>query len=585
MFRFHVALVRLLVCIAFTVVTGTTDWSLTAIKGRNVEISALETMIMSKAAHVATESRSSSRSFELDELRTLLTRDKDADATSASAPSDSIKSTYRNWVGPWTMSPDTACYRRSYLMRKCPVNYDRNGVTSSCWAECPLEYPVECGMECIRQSDDCGIEVVSKVSAVAMTVLSSATFGVFGELNKIGKTLSWAVRCSNSLLLVMRGVTRYIRTMKAEDPQASDRKVLIALFQTGTVVTDLPIAITVCMRKAVPPNLRFSQYVLGTATWALMQALIHDETLVASWQKFRAFLHRANFTEAADAITEGEISSLETAMQQDSSCGEDLLSLTGRVWATVNKFRTQFPGISEDDLRLQVSTSDLVQHDVPTVTNNCMRQMRTESTLVTAYRTRDTLRKTIGVIVNDLIETKTSDNGTSYDDRERARRAIDVGFSSLAATLIDPTRITLLISEFLQTICGPTEFMGEIDDGREAATLGLNTVGDAFKGSTSAWTKKGDGAVRISFRSTDTEDVTVNIRSGGDKIAEVHVRAGGTGQWKSDTKTLGGKTLYFDRWRPGWFGLLGTGGGSFVIWVPKASQGGHLEIQAKLNVS
>ncbi|EEY62913.1 uncharacterized protein PITG_15356 [Phytophthora infestans T30-4] len=127
--------------------------------------------------------------------------------------------------------------------------------------------------------------------------------------------------------------------------------------------------------------------------------------------------------------------------------------------------------------------------------------------------------------------------------------------------------------------------MGEIDDGTEPATLGLNTLQKAFKGTTSSWIKKGDGAVIIKFSSTDTKDVTVNIMSGGDRIDEVDVKAGRTGELNSTVKALGGKTLYLDRWRPGFLGLPGTGGGSLVLWVPRSTQGGHLELKVKLNVS
>ncbi|KAG1713222.1 hypothetical protein DVH05_000942 [Phytophthora capsici] len=505
-------------------------------------------------------------------------------ATPATAKS-TVRSTYRNWVGTWTMSPDTACYREAHIMDICPHNYDRNEATNTCWTECPMDYPVECGMECIRQNDDCGIEVASKVSAVAMTILSSATFGVFGELAKLGQKISWAVKCSNSMMLVMRGIIRYIRTMKAEDPQATDRQLLILLYQTSTVVTDLPIAITVCMGKAVSPTLRLSQYVLSTAEWVVMQALAHDDSIISSWGRFKAFLTGANFTEAAEEITEGEIESLETAMKQNSSCGGDLKSLMDRVWFTVNEYRQDNPKITDDEIRLKISDSDLVLYDVPTVTNNCMQQMASESSLATAYQTREVLRKTFGVIMNDLIKSGKSDNGSSYEAKEKAYKVVDFAFSTVAATLVDPTRITLLFSEYIQTICGPTQFMGEIDDGTEAATLGLNTLEDAFRDSKSSWTKKGDGAVIIHFTSTDKKDVTVNIMSGGDKIGEVDVKAGGKATWKSTVKKLGGKTLYLDRWRPGFLGLPGTGGGSLVLWVPRASRGGHLEIQAKLNVS
>ncbi|GMF62976.1 unnamed protein product [Phytophthora fragariaefolia] len=73
--------------------------------------------------------------------------------------------------------------------------------------------------------------------------------------------------------------------------------------------------------------------------------------------------------------------------------------------------------------------------------------------------------------------------------------------------------------------------------------------------------------------------------SGGNKIDEVDVAAGGTATWSSTVEKMGGKTLYLDRWRPGFLGLPGTGGSSLLLWVPQAAGGGHLELEAKLNVS
>ncbi|KAF4034365.1 hypothetical protein GN244_ATG13667 [Phytophthora infestans] len=254
-------------------------------------------------------------------------------ATPATAKS-AVISTYRNWVGTWSMSQDTACYREAHIMDVCPSNYDRNEATNTCWTECPIEYPVECGMECIRQNDDCGIEVASKFSAVGITVLSSATFGAFGALEILGKKVWSAAGCSTLVMVTMRGILRYIRTMKAADPQASDRKILLLLFHSSIVVTDLPRTIAVCMKMR----------------WMLSQALAHDDSIILSWQRFRAFLKEANFTEAAEKITKGEIKSLETAMKQNSSCGGELKSLVDRVWLTVNEYREENPAITDDEL-------------------------------------------------------------------------------------------------------------------------------------------------------------------------------------------------------------------------------------------
>lgn len=141
-----------------------------------------------------------------------------------------------------------------------------------------------------------------------------------------------------------------------------------------------------------------------------------------------------------------------------------------------------------------------------------------------------------------------------------------------------------VISEYFQSICGPTEYVGEIDDGPASKALGLTTVQRAFNKSEGLWTKVGDGSVTITFKSVDTEDVTVNIKSGGDKIDEVDVPAGKTATWRSNVTALGGKTLYLDRWRPGFLGLPGTGGGSLLLWMPRSTQG-SLQLTAMLNVS
>ncbi|RLN74715.1 hypothetical protein BBO99_00008785, partial [Phytophthora kernoviae] len=288
-------------------------------------------------------------------------------------------------------------------MDKCPTNYDRNDLTNTCWTECPLTYPVECGMSCIQQNNDCGREGLAKASAVAMSTLSMATFGVFGELAKLGKTVTRAVRCTNSMLTVIRGVIRITRSQLIQDPETSQEKLLLLLYQSNTFVTDTPIAIYACMGKT-----------------------------------------------------------------------------------------------------------------------------------------------TFGVIINDLIKSEKSDNGTSIEAKEAAYKWIDNSVGILSVTGLDPTDLSTLMNEFLQTICGPTQFMGEIDDGTEDATLGLNTIKKAFKGSSSSWTKKGDGAVIINLTSKDKEDVTVNIMSGGDKIDKVDVAAGSTVTWLSNTTALGGKTLYLD---------------------------------------
>ncbi|EGZ22437.1 hypothetical protein PHYSODRAFT_249671 [Phytophthora sojae] len=511
--------------------------------------------------------------------------DVNAELASAVTAKSDIKSTYKNWVGPRAVSADAACYRESHFMDVCPTNFDRNEATGTCWAECPIAYPVECGMECIRQNDDCAMEVLNKVGAVANTALAIASFGAAQKLWQVAKGVTRAFDCANMMIGTMRSIIRYVRNIKTTDPTASTDKILNIMYQSNNIVTDLPIAIYLCMGWELPRPLDISGRVLTTMNWILLNAIAYKDDIVSSWSKFKAFLIGANFTEAANKINETEIGTLSDALKSKSTCGYDLRALTDRTWNAVNQLRADNPGISEDDLRLKMQDTQLVTSDIAVVTNNCMEQLIEESDEATAYKTREKIRIALSGMINQLVSKGKSNNGSSEDAQQFMYTALSKTLISIAVTGFDLIGVMGMIAAYLQTICGPTNFMGEIDDGTDPNTLGLTMIQAAFKNSTMSWTKKGDGAVIVNFKSTDTKDVTVNIMSGGDKIDEVDVKAGGTAKWTSNVTALAGKTLYLDRWRPGFLGLPGTGGGSLLIWVPHASQGGHLELNAKLNVS
>ncbi|CEG45377.1 uncharacterized protein PHALS_01679 [Plasmopara halstedii] len=505
-------------------------------------------------------------------------------AKATTAVSD-VKSTYRNWVGPRPISPDAACYREVHIMDTCPTNYNRNELTNTCWAECPISYPVECGFECIRQNDGCGMELLNKGGAIANTVLSIALFGAANKLWIIAKSVMQAMDCTNMMIGTMRSIIRYVRNIQTTDPQASIEKILNIMYQSHNVVTDLPMAYFLCMGLPLPRKLEISGRLLSTMNWILLNAIAYKDDIFSSWSRFRAFLIGANFTEAANTINSTDIGTLSDAMKSRSTCGYDLRAMTDRTWNTVAQLRADHPGISESELRLKMQNTQLMTTEIAVVTNNCMEQLIEESDEATAYMTRERIRTAFSGMVNELISTGKSKNGSTEDAKDVMYFAFSKVLISLAVMGIDLIGVMGTIAAFQQKVCGPTNFIGEIDDGSDPKTLGLTTIERAFKNSSMIWTRKGDGAVIVTFESADSKNVSVNIRSGGDKIDELFIHAGSTVRWESTVSALAGKTLYFDRWRAGFLGIPGTGGGSLLLWIPHASEGGHLEVTAKLQVS
>ncbi|KAG6968530.1 hypothetical protein JG687_00003702 [Phytophthora cactorum] len=307
-------------------------------------------------------------------------------------------------------------------MDTCPTNFNRNEATNTCWAECPIAYPVECGMQCIRQNDDCMMETLNKIGAIGNSVLAIAAFGAFQKLWNVAEGVRFAFDCVNIMIGTMRSIFRYIRNIKTTDPTASTDKILNILYQSHNVVTDLPMAMYLCTGHYPPRTLDVSGRMLSTINWILLNAIGYKEDLIST-----------------------------------------------------------FSGMIED-----------------------------------------------------LVSKGKSKNGSDEDGNYFMYQAFGKTLISIAVTGFDMIGVMGLIATYLQTICGPTNFMGEIDDGTDPKTLGLTMIQQAFKNSTMSWNRKGDGAVIVNFKSTDTKNVTVNIMSGGDKIDEVDVNAGGSARWISN---------------------------------------------------
>ncbi|ETO67395.1 hypothetical protein F444_15692 [Phytophthora nicotianae P1976] len=493
-----------------------------------------------------------------------------------------IEQTYVNWVGNSKYYYSSrACWRKAHIAKTCPLGFDSK--LGMCWTQCPYAYPVECGLECIRQNDGCGMEVFYKVAVVVQNAISLSAWSIYGDMTKWAKSTQVAVKCIKYMISLTKSLVRYIRYIKIHDPQTSQDQLLAILYQIDNVIIDIPVTISYCVGSKVSDDVKFADMVITTAEYALKEIIYSGDYILSSWSSFTNFMKKIALGESISSLKSTEITSLKSALKSNTTCGYDLKRLLDRTWMTVAELRSLNPDISEDDIRVIMSQSNLMLNDIPIATNNCMDELLAQSDENTAYATRETLRKTFVTIVDDLISAGTSDNGTFLNFGEYAFKIADraIAFWSIW----DPFYISSVISEFVQPICGPTQLIGEIDDGNVKKALGMSIVQGAFNNSDGMWRKLGDGTVTITFKSVDTEDVRVNIKSGGDKIAEVPVPAGKTVTWKSNVTTLGGKTLYLDRWRPGFLGLPGTGGGSLLLWIPRSTHGGSLELNAMLNVS
>ncbi|KUF96805.1 hypothetical protein AM588_10007736 [Phytophthora nicotianae] len=479
----------------------------------------------------------------------------------------------RNWVGPTVGDAlDSACYRKSEPFSSsqlCPLGY--NKTDTNCIAQCPLSYPIKCGLECIPQNDNCILEILQKTASVVSVVFNTATVGVFGEVKAAYKKAHQTYMCAASIIGVLKSLIYYLRFQQTTAPQGSVEELLAVAYQTDVVVVDLPIAVCTCLGLPVSFSARVTGVVIAVVENIVKQAIVNGT---------RFYLLRLTALNSPDESTLVEI---QDFLDSNTTCGFQLKSLTDRISTAIESIRNVTPSATSEDIRVTISRSSLVLTDVASVTNNCMGEILGNKTTEASFQTRDLLRKTMGIIIDQLIETNATDMGVSVAKDEATLESANLGLVVLSG--LDPTGILWMVSQFVQPTCGPTSFIGEIDDGTLFDALGLTTVDEAFEGSYGAWTKEGDGMVNILFKSIDTKDVNVVIHSGGSKYAEVKVASGETVTWNASIAELQDKTLYLDRWRPNFIGIPGSGGGSLVLWVPRSSKGGHLALNVRINAS
>ncbi|OWY99270.1 hypothetical protein PHMEG_00029755 [Phytophthora megakarya] len=326
------------------------------------------------------------------------------------------------------------------------------------------------------ENDDCALAVLSKISAVAAVAFNAATAEMFTTQS-----------CAMNVINVIKQLLNYFRFVQTSALQGDVEHMLAVGCQSNVGLVDLQIAIYARLGMSAPKKLVWSGCVV---------------------------------TIVENIVKQVDMKSLHLLkIAANTSCGYKLKQLTDRVSFIVSDIRNKTPNAAKDDVRVAVSKSSLALKDIPTVTNNCMKEMLGNKTKQTAFETRDLLRKTMKVIIDQLVDT-------IWENVAENDYLLEVANFGL---VLGPDWCRL----YGISICSTnSRFLGEIDDGNLYDALGNWTVDEAFAGSYGTRSKKGDGVVRIIFESTDKEDVTVVVHSGDDDYVKVEMGAGDTVTWE-----------------------------------------------------
>ncbi|POM74811.1 Hypothetical protein PHPALM_8171 [Phytophthora palmivora] len=183
-----------------------------------------------------------------------------------------IEQTYVNWVGTaLDTSSSSACWRKAHIAKSCPLGFDSK--LGICWAQCPYSYPVRCGLECIRQNDDCGSAIFSKVAVVVQTAISLSSWSLYGDMTKWAKGFQRALKCTKYMISLTKSLIKYVRNINLWYPETTQDKILSILYQIDNVIIDIPVAMTYCKGKKVSMTVKYADSVLTTAEYILREVV------------------------------------------------------------------------------------------------------------------------------------------------------------------------------------------------------------------------------------------------------------------------------------------------------------------------
>lgn len=240
-----------------------------------------------------------------------------------------------------------------------------------------------------------------------------------------------------------------------------------------------------------------------------------------------------------DSLEESDITSLQSALQSNSTCGDDMKRLTDRAWLIIANLRRENPSISEDEIRVKMVESNLMLHEIPTVTNNCMVECDGDNSIASFGPSTDTAVEGLPhcckpqrVGRRAVVDLPDEFCGAANGLEEFRDHASDVRGSQTATNIMALSDMEYTYSSAERYV--PLSQVPELMRSSRIPPKVLRKVSRVVR-----------RLIRPTPRSTapsrDTEDVHVNAMSGGNKIAEVAVHAGTNVTWVSNVTALGAR--------------------------------------------
>ncbi|GAB9476402.1 hypothetical protein Gpo141_00013468, partial [Globisporangium polare] len=350
-----------------------------------------------------------------------------------------------NWIGPIVnATAGSACYRKTHrASTKCATGYALDSLKTACWAECPLEYPIQCGMQCLTQNEDCVKATITKVAAVANAALSTASVGVLGQLTTAVKAVDVSLRCGKQLYDIVTKAIEYLNDIEEKAPTTTKQKLFAALMKSDIAVIDLPLAVATCMGSSIADALSIAKDIASPVKAIVEKIATQITTMREKALEPKQFV---TMTSTAGVTSIKKMKALDVNnLGKVVTCGGQLKGLIDKVTNKVKELKDKAPTAPLDAIRLALASSELILVDIPEATKNCIPKGTKDF-----YGVRDKVRRAFGSIVDSAIDASSAPEsraeGAPLKPLTKTQYALKIaGLSLDVIGFFDPTGFAKLV--------------------------------------------------------------------------------------------------------------------------------------------
>ncbi|KAG3105659.1 hypothetical protein PI125_g13397 [Phytophthora idaei] len=172
-----------------------------------------------------------------------------------------------------------------------------------------------------------------------------------------------------------QNIVGYAKELQSNFPNGTEEQIISLLNNSDIVVKDLPTAVCICLGLDVSTDyLNLASDVVSVVDKVLSQVVEKGSSLL-SVDTFMTFINAVGAGSSVKLLNEDDTSTLKNLISEGKACDTELQSINAKVTQAVADIKAADATSSVSAIRLALSDTALFLTEIPTTTNNFIKNM------------------------------------------------------------------------------------------------------------------------------------------------------------------------------------------------------------------